>query len=227
MATNNIKCVIFDCDGTLVDSERLCCQALVTVFNRYGAPLTMRECVSHFQGGKLADILADMKKLLQVYVPIDLLEPEYRQELQKLFARYLQPMDGARRLINFLEAHNIEYCVASNGPKEKIEYALALTGLLAFFEGKVFSAFDANSWKPEPDLLMYCATNMGFLPNDCLYIDDTRKGVQAGLNAGIKTVQLFNGAEINLVDDERVTRIQHLDELREQLLSCSLSVNTL
>ncbi len=53
MAITNIKCVIFDCDGTLVDSERLCCQALVNVFNQHGAELTMEECVSHFKGGKL------------------------------------------------------------------------------------------------------------------------------------------------------------------------------
>ncbi|EGQ8804997.1 HAD-IA family hydrolase [Vibrio parahaemolyticus] len=222
MAITNIKCVIFDCDGTLVDSERLCCQALVNVFNQHGAELTMEECVSHFKGGKLADILLDTKKLMNINVPIDVLEPQYRTEVQKLFVRHLQPMDGAKRLIQFLDSHNIEYCVASNGPKDKIEYALELTGLLDAFKGKVFSAFEANSWKPEPDLIMYSAMSMGFLPSDCLYIDDTPKGVEAGLSAGIKTVQLFNGEAINRVDDDRVIRIQHLDELKEQLMGCSV-----
>ncbi|NVC94552.1 HAD family hydrolase [Vibrio natriegens] len=222
MAINNVKCVIFDCDGTLVDSERLCCQALVHVFNQHGAELTIDECVSHFKGGKLADILRDTKALMDINVPIDVLEPEYRQELQKLFVRHLQPMDGAKQLLSFFDSHNIEYCVASNGPKDKIEYALELTGLLDAFKGKVFSAFDANSWKPEPDLLMYSAMNMGFLPSDCLYIDDTPKGVEAGINAGIKTVHLFNGEDINRVDDERVIKIQHFDELKEQLLGCSI-----
>lgn len=66
----------------------------------------------------------------------------------------------------FLDSHNIEYCVASNGPKDKIEHALELTGLLDAFKGKVFSAFEANSWKPEPDLIMYSAMSMGF----CLVI---------------------------------------------------------
>lgn len=100
MAITNIKCVIFDCDGTLVDSERLCCQALVNVFNQHGAELTMEECVSHFKGGKLADILLDTKELMNINVPIDVLEPQYRTEVQKLFVRHLQPMDGAKRLIN-------------------------------------------------------------------------------------------------------------------------------
>ncbi|EOU3283562.1 HAD-IA family hydrolase [Vibrio harveyi] len=222
MAINNIKCVIFDCDGTLVDSERLCCQALVNVFSQYGAEMSFDECVEHFKGGKLADILRDTKELMSVNASIDVLEPQYREELQKLFVRHLQPMDGAKRLIQFLDSHNIEYCVASNGPKDKIEYSLELTGLLDAFKGKVFSAFDANSWKPEPDLIMYSAMNMGFLPSDCLYIDDTPKGVEAGLNAGVRTIQLYNGAPINLVNDERVIQISHLDELKEQLLGCSV-----
>ncbi len=222
MAINDIKCVIFDCDGTLVDSEKLCCQALVNVFNQHGAQLTMQECVSHFKGGKIADILNSTKKLKKISVSIDVLEPEYRQEVQKLFVRYLQPMDGVKHLLKFFDSQNIEYCVVSNGPKDKIEYALELTGLLESFTGKIFSAFDANSWKPEPDLLLYCAMNMGFLPSQCLYIDDTPKGVEAGLNAGIKTVHLFNGEEVNRIDDERVTRIQHLDELKKQLLGCCI-----
>lgn len=222
MAINNIKCVIFDCDGTLVDSERLCCQALVNVFNRHGAQLTMQECLAHYKGGKRADILIDTKKLMNIHVPIDVLEPEYRQEVRQLFIRHLKPMDGAIRLLEFFDVYNIEYCVVSNGPRDKIEHALELTGLSEAFKGKVFSAFEANSWKPEPDLLMYCAMNMGFLPGDCLYVDDTPKGVEAGLNAGIKTVQLFNGEEVNRVYDERVIQIQHLDELKEQLVSCSI-----
>ncbi|EDP60771.1 HAD-IA family hydrolase [Vibrio sp. AND4] len=222
MAINNIKCVIFDCDGTLVDSESLCCKALVDVFGRYGIEMSFEECVAHFRGGKLADILNDARTLMKVNVPIDVLEPLYRSELQLLFGRHLKPMDGAKRLIQFLKSNNIEYCVASNGPRDKVEYSLKLAGLLDAFKGKVFSAFEANSWKPEPDLIMYSAMNMGFLPSDCLYIDDTPKGVEAGLNAGVKTVQLYNGAPINKVEDERVIRIHHLDEVNEQFLGCSV-----
>ncbi|MEL7287286.1 MAG: HAD hydrolase-like protein, partial [Pseudomonadota bacterium] len=66
MAINNIKCVIFDCDGTLVDSESLCCQALVNVFEQYGVEMSFEECVAHFKGGKLADILRDAKALKNI-----------------------------------------------------------------------------------------------------------------------------------------------------------------
>ncbi|AUI88049.1 HAD family hydrolase [Vibrio azureus] len=218
MSMSPTKCIIFDCDGTLIDSERLCCQALVNVFRRHGAQMSHQECIEHFKGGKLADILNEAMELAGINVSIDLLEPQYREELHTLFVRHLKPMDGAERLIRFLDEYHIEYCVASNGPKDKIEHALKLTGLFDVFDGKVFSAFETNSWKPDPDLLMYSAMNMGFLPDECLYIDDTPKGVEAGLNAGITTIQLYNGAAVNLVDDHRVIRVQHLDEVTHRLL---------
>ncbi|MDG3085667.1 HAD hydrolase-like protein [Vibrio hannami] len=54
MNTNkNISCVIFDCDGVLVDSEKLCCQALSNVFNRFGLETSRSDFLAHFQGESL------------------------------------------------------------------------------------------------------------------------------------------------------------------------------
>lgn len=190
MRLEQTKCVIFDCDGTLIDSEKLCCQALVNVFSEFGAELNLNDCYAHFQGGKLADILMDTQTRLGLSVSIDTLEPLYRAELEALFQRHLKPMDGAVELIEFLKNQDIEFCIASNAPKSRVESSLAMTGMLDDFKGKVFSAFDANSWKPEPDLIMYTAMNMGLLPNECIYVDDTLKGIEAGVRAGIQSFRL-------------------------------------
>ncbi len=186
-----IRCVIFDCDGTLIDSEKLCCQALVKVFTRYGAELSIEDALRHFEGGKLADILLSTIQRLALYVSVDEVEPEYRHEVDRLFRRHLKPMEGATEIIACLKAQGIEYCVASNGPRDKIERSLFLAGLLPAFQGRIFSAFDANSWKPEPDLILYTAMSMGFSLEQCLYIDDTAKGLEAGMRAGVKTIQLL------------------------------------
>ncbi|MGF1908575.1 HAD-IA family hydrolase [Vibrio kasasachensis] len=187
---NKTQCVIFDCEGTLVDSEILCCRALSSVFKKFGAQLTVEQATQHFAGGKLADILADTRDRLGLRISLDVLEPHYRTTLKALFESELKPMAGAKSTLDFLEKNNIEFCVVSNGPRDKIEHALKLTGLLSYFPGKIFSAFETNSWKPEPDLILYSAISMGYRPEECLYIDDAPKGLEAGVRAGIKTIQL-------------------------------------
>lgn len=208
---NQIQCVIFDCDGTLIDSEKLCCRALATVFNHYGAQMSVQDALAHFEGGKLADILFTTAERLGISVLLDELEPCYRQEVDRLFRQHLKPMSGATELLIELKARGIEYCVASNGPREKIERSLFLAGLLPYFQGRIFSAFDANSWKPEPDLIQYSAMNMGFSLSQCLYIDDTAKGLEAGLRAGVETIQLL-GINSQLYSKD-VTAIGNLKEL--------------
>lgn len=211
MGKPQTQCVIFDCDGTLVDSERLCCQALCDVFNRYDVHLSLDMAIEHFEGGKLADILTDMRDRLGLSVSLDELEPVYREVLEQLFEAHLKPMDGVFDVIKYLEAKGIEYCVASNGPKTKIEKTLQITGLLPYFKGKIFSAFDTNSWKPEPDLVQYSAMNMGFKLNECIYVDDTPKGLEAGIRAGVKTVHLVGLND--KIHSEKVVRITGLRDL--------------
>ncbi|KHD25650.1 HAD family hydrolase [Vibrio caribbeanicus] len=213
MTKPQIKCVIFDCDGTLVDSERLCCEALCQAFNHFGAKLSMEDAIRHFEGGKLADILSMTKQRLGVKVSIDKLEPVYRDYLDGLFDAQLQPMEGVFDVLDYFDTKGIEYCVASNGPRVKIERALELTGLLPQFKGKIFSAFDTNSWKPEPDLVMYSAMNMGFRLEECMYVDDTPKGLEAGVRAGVKTVHLIGINE--RAHELNIEKIRHLKELEQ------------
>ena len=187
---NKTQCVIFDCEGTLVDSEVLCCRALSRVFESYGAQLSVEEAMNNFVGGKLADILTETRDRLGLTLSLDIIEPRYREILQQLFESELKPMPGAKTVLDSLNKKGIDYCVVSNGPRDKIEQALKLTDLHSYFSGRIFSAFDTNSWKPEPDSILYSAMSMGYKPDQCLYVDDTPKGLEAGVRAGIRTVHI-------------------------------------
>ncbi len=211
MSNTQIKCVIFDCDGTIVDSEKLCCEALREVFNEFGADLSVNDVAEHYEGGKLADILLRTRERLNLNVPIDALEPRYRESLDRLFEKELKPMDGIFDVLLGLKTQGVEYCVVSNSPVDKIKRTLELTGLLPHFEGKIFSAFEANSWKPEPDLILYSAMNMGFRIEECIYVDDTPKGLEAGVRAGVKTIHLLGLNE--KAHSLNVRKIRSLHEL--------------
>jgi len=212
MVCKKKNCVIFDCEGTLVDSEHLCCEALVEVFNEIGAELTIEDVIENFEGGKVADILNSTLQLAGKTADIDVLERRYRDVLEPLF-NHLKPMKGAINLIDWLRKSEIEFCVTSNASHDRIESVLRSAGLLKYFEGKIFSAFEANSWKPEPDLIRYCAMNMGFPLEECVYVDDTIKGIKAGLNAGVTTFQMTPIAWKNRISHPDVTVLDDLEQL--------------
>ena len=217
MNTVSIRCVIFDCEGTLIDSETLCCQVLHQLFREKGVILPMDQVMAQFDGGKSADILMRLLDYMDLNWDVDELEQAYREQTQRLFAQKLVPMDGAVELLARLESHNIDVCVVSNAPKHKTCRLLELAGLSEHFKDRVFSAFEANSWKPEPDLIHSCAMSMGYRLSECIYIDDTVRGVTAGLNAGVQTYHLQALHRDDVVYTPNCHTIRHFNELYDVL----------
>ncbi|WP_261818195.1 HAD-IA family hydrolase [Vibrio gallicus] len=217
MVHQGIKCVIFDCEGTLVDSERLCCQALVNTFAQFDVKISMEEALRHFDGGKLSEILLQTCFRRHLAVDIDELEPLYREEARILYEQHLQPMVYAKDVLDELKRRDIEVCVMSNSPRARIEAQLTFTELDSYFKGRIFSAFDANSWKPEPDLVQFAAMSMGFLPSECLCIDDTSKGIQAGVSANVHTVHFKPNAISPQIYFDNVSEINDLRDILKML----------
>ncbi len=213
MLDSSIKCVIFDCDGTLVDSERLCQEALVDVFARFGGQLSLQECIAHFQGGKLADILAEARDRCGIRVSIDVLEPLYREECRQRFESELQPIPGVSLLLEELQRRQIAICVASNGPIEKMSHTLTLTNLKRHFNDCLFSAFEIQSWKPDPDLLHYTAMQMGYSVNQCLFVDDTLPGIQASINADMRALYFRSDPSRPAITDPLVSTIDAMPKV--------------
>ncbi|WPC75530.1 HAD-IA family hydrolase [Vibrio porteresiae] len=217
MTKTKKQCVIFDCEGTLVDSERLCCQVLQQLLREIGVILSLNEVMKHFDGGKSADILNQLLMATHVHADVDALEIEYRRRTDALFKNELQAMPGAKALLQRLKEQRIDMCIASNAPREKIAQMLSNAGLADYFQDHIYSGFDANSWKPDPDLIHYCAMNMGYRLDDCVYIDDTLQGVTAGVLAGVKTFHLQGSARMHECGYPEVESLQNLADLSQFL----------
>lgn len=182
-------CVIFDLDGTLVDSEGLCNQAfldLLPKLNETVASLTQR-----YRGKKLAQILADLERRLCQELP-DAFEQQYRQRVAELFSHELKPMPGVPEM---LEGMNFPKCIASSGPPLKIRQALQVSGLAPYFGDNLFSSYEVGSWKPEPGLFQYAAKAMGFLPGQCVVVEDSEVGIEAAAAAGMRAFQYVRNGE--------------------------------
>jgi HAD superfamily hydrolase (TIGR01509 family) len=199
-------CLLFDLDGTLVDSEALGYQGFLDLLPELED--TAENLVRHYRGMQLDYILADFQKRLGRALDEDF-EPRYRQRVAELFNSSLNPMPGTAEA---LQALPYPRCIASAGPQKKIRHALSVTRLDRYFEDEhLFSCYDINKWKPEPDLYLHAAMTMGYRPDQCIVIEDSSPGVQAGLNANMRV--LLYEPESHYMGAEPTHRFSHMSEL--------------
>ncbi len=173
--------IIFDCDGVLVDSEGIAHRIICEQIRELGSALTLEETEDRFAGGTLEMIISYVEEEIGRPIPNNFV-PIFRQRSFEAFEKEVKAVEGIEQLIQQLTK---PYCVASNGPRNKIKLTLGATGLLPYFEKRIFSAYDVGKWKPDPTLYLTAAQKMGFAPHQCAVIEDSRFGVRAAMEAGM------------------------------------------
>lgn len=207
----NIKCIIFDCDGVLVDSEPIGNRILLSMAGQHGLEMTMEQSLKEFSGRGLKDCLLKIENILNKKLPDDFTE-EFRSKTYAAYKAELKPVKGVLEFINTLK---IEYCVASSGPMEKIRMNLALTGMIDKFENKMFSSYQINSWKPDPEIFLFAADEMGFSVNECFVIEDSRAGVISAVKGGFKVFGFGNEKNRSELEDEGAIVFYDFENLSE------------
>ena len=180
--------VIFDCDGVVVDSERITHDVFGAFIRSLGSNFTEREMQEQFLGRSLADCLAIVEKITGRTAPPGALDG-YRAERDRLLREQVVAVPGIREVLVNLE---IPYCIASSGDHDKMRATLGATGLLPLFSGRLFSVTEVPRAKPAPDVFLYAARRMGAAPERTVVIEDSVNGVIAGRAAGM-TVYGFAG----------------------------------
>jgi HAD superfamily hydrolase (TIGR01509 family) len=189
LATGSVELVIFDCDGVLIDSERLAVKVDVRVFRDLGWSLTEEEVIERFVGRSDRDTQAAIEAHLGRKLPAGWSE-RYKPLYEQAFAAELAPVAG---VLEALERIELPTCIASSGTHEYLRYMLGLTGLYRRFEGRIFSADDVARGKPAPDLFLHAANRMGASPARCVVIEDSRPGVDAARAAGMRVLAFAGG----------------------------------
>ncbi|WP_435102769.1 HAD family hydrolase [Arhodomonas sp. AD133] len=205
-------CLLFDSDGTLVDSEGLLATVMGTVLPQYGLPFSAAEYMGDFRGVRFLDIVQTLEARhgdLAANVRQSL-EDDVRGLMEARMLEELQPMPEMPQVLETLADYPC--AVVSNGPERKIRCALDSTGLAHHFRDNLFSAYTLGCWKPDPAIYARAASAMGFAPERCVVIDDAAVGVAAGLEAGMQVVH-FNHLGEPETTPAGATAIAHASEL--------------
>ncbi|WP_181788991.1 HAD family hydrolase [Streptomyces phytophilus] len=189
MTQTTVELVIFDCDGVLVDSERICVKVDAAVMADLGCAFTEAEMIEHFVGSSIEVYTALVEERLGRR-----LEEGWQRRYSHLYRAALEDeltaIDGVTEALDRLTAG---FCVASNSEHSALRRSLEITDLLGRFENRMFSAADVPRGKPAPDLFQHAARSLGVPPERCAVVEDSAYGVQAARAAGMRAFGYCGG----------------------------------
>tara|TARA_B100001113_G_C21105156_1_gene620543 strand:- start:56 stop:697 length:642 start_codon:yes stop_codon:yes gene_type:complete len=209
---SEVKCVIFDCDGTLVDSEPLTNKVIAEMAGELGIKMTWQEATSMWGGKTIDAVVYGMRELSGKDLPESWV-PRLTQKVSEAYKYDLVPMDGISEVLDSLK---VAKCVASNGRPGHVEDSLKLTGLYKYFEDRVYTASEVAKPKPDPALFLYAADKMGFSKEECVVVEDSITGVTASVRAGIRVlglVKMVSKDELIKAGAEPFTNMRELPNL--------------
>lgn len=183
------RLVIFDCDGVLIDSEPIACAIIAEVMTENGFPLTAMD-IEAFIGQDGATTYAQIETRFGKKLPADI-----RERNRAVYRRRLvtDPMPAIAGVADLIDSLAVASCVASNSSHEYLAMVLDSARLFDKFPKRVFSSYDVARPKPYPDLFEHAARSLGVAPTECVVIEDSVHGVNAGLAAGMDVIGFCGG----------------------------------
>jgi HAD superfamily hydrolase (TIGR01509 family) len=183
--------VIFDCNGVLVDSEPIAAAVIADAFGRIGVAVTADTVMRRFQGRRPADIFAAVEAATNRRLPPDFPGEVAAETLRRLRAE-MRAVAHAARALTWIRGPK---AVASSSSPERIRLSLEVTGLIRFFEARLFSANSVRNGKPAPDVFLLAAARSQVDPSQCIVVEDSVPGIAAAVAAGMTPIGFVGGSE--------------------------------
>jgi HAD superfamily hydrolase (TIGR01509 family) len=197
-----IKAILFDFDGVIVDSETVANQALADALTTIGLPTSLEESLALYCGWRWSDCLIKIEARLGKPMPADFPSFVERVSNDAVMAQ-LAPVGGCAEFL--ARTRHVPRAVASSSPLSYLETVSERLGFTEHFEGFYFSADQLPHGKPHPQVYLNAAAGLGVDLSDCLVIEDSPLGVQAGVAAGARVIGLCAGSHIRVGHGERLS----------------------
>lgn len=211
----NIKAVIFDLDGTLVDSMWMWRDIDIEYLGRYGIPLpeTLQKDIS---GMSFSETAVYFKETFGI--------PESLEEIKKTwndmaFYKYTHEVflkPGVLSFLKRLRALGIRTGIATSNSKELVEAVVESLKLTEYLD-EIHTSCEVAKGKPAPDIYLFVAECLGVSPKQCLVFEDIPEGILAGIRAGMKVCAVEDDFSLHMTEEKKKLAdyyIVHYDEVR-------------
>lgn len=204
--------IIFDCDGTIADTEYIHQIAVIGALEQCGFPgYDVPFCLSNFVGRGMVHVQKIVEERDGRKLPPEFLDI-YMALCEKHMAEGVKPLPHALEAVEAL-SKDYKICVASNGETNTVEHTVQSIGMMDLFGLEhVYTKALVARGKPAPDLFLYAAEKMGVSPDKCIVIEDSVTGATAGLAAGMLTIGITavsHEPEV-LTENMRAIGVEHI-----------------
>lgn len=191
-APSEARAVLWDLDGTLVDSEEFHWQAWVETMAAQGLSITREQFLATF--GQRND------SFVPSWLGAGATPDRVRRVGEEKEARYrelvlshgLAPLPGAAEWVARLRAEGWAQAIASSAPRRNVEAMLDALGFNAF--SAIVAAEDVRAGKPDPEVFLVAAARLGVAPERCIVVEDAAAGIEAARRAGMRSIGVQRGA---------------------------------
>lgn len=185
-----IRLVIFDCDGVLIDSEGPSCRATASFARKHGITMSDEDAFRLFSGKAAPQIARELHEMAPSPLPEDT-ALQLKQGLVRLMQQGAEPVEGAVELIKALLGLNMPVAAGSNSSMAEMDAKFSHTGMDRLLPGhRIHSATDRGVPKPDPDIYLHIAKAEGIPPHNTLVIEDSDTGAEAAWRAGMACLLL-------------------------------------
>ena len=177
------KAIIFDMDGTLVDSEIIWDVAETEMFADMGLEYN-GEIRDQVIGLRLDEFFEKLVGIYNLEETVEDLQAELIKRMLKKIPKMVEEKSGAQALIEWTSQQNIPYCIASSSPMSIIETTVKARNWVELIPN-LYTADSVPKGKPAPDVYLYAAEQLGVKPEECLALEDSPNGARSAIAAGM------------------------------------------
>ncbi len=210
------KAIIFDMDGTIVDSDHIWQKVTDNLVLSKKADATLEQLAliqEKTKGLALHGSCTIIKDVLGLEHELEHLMAEKAKMAQELYKEKVHFIEGFREFHNDVLDANLKVSIATNAGDDTLHATNSKLNLEKYFGKHMYNITHVNNvYKPAPDLYLYAAKQLGVAPEECIAIEDSAHGIRAAVAAGMFCIGINTGKNREALKEAHLI-IDHYDEI--------------
>ena len=212
----NKKAMIFDLDGTLVDSMWMWKEIDIEYLGRFGIalPPTLQKDI---EGMSFSETAVYFKKTFRLQDSLETIKADWNQMAYEKYTKEVDFKKGAIAFLEYCKKEGIKLGIATSNSRELVDATMESLGAKKYFDC-IMTSCEVAKGKPAPDIYLAVADKLGVKPEECLVFEDIEMGILAGKNAGMEVCAMEDEFSMNQIEIKKQLADYYIQDYTQILL---------